>query len=221
MAMRSKILLIIALLLAVRSQAASLPSQQIKTFREWMVLIAEDQIRRGVNPRWQNPDCAGLVRFAVNEALIRHDDKWRAANGFMGRALPAELEIPAADKEIFKQWRTNEGETSRFVRAITLVQRNSQFIGKTIERLEPGDFAFFDQGDEQHVILWTGRRFIYHNGSRPKERKDPADNGLRTASFNDFLSWKDTRWRMLDSNPNFIGFYRLSFLSNRMVQESL
>jgi hypothetical protein len=218
---RIKILLSVGLLISLNAGATRLPVNQVKIFREWMSVIAEDQITKGINPRWQNPDCAGLVRFAVNEALAKHDEKWRQANGFIGRALPAELELSEAEKDSFRQWRTQDGERSHFVRAVILVQQNSQFIGKTVEHLEPGDFAFFDQGDDQHLILWTGRRFIYHNGSHPKERKDKTDNGLRTASLKDFLVWKDARWRMQETNPNFIGFYRLSFLSRRMEQERL
>ena len=197
----------------------TLSREQIKSFQSWLVMIAEDQISRGPNPRWNHQDCAGLVRFAVNESLARHDVKWRKANGFINRALPAELEISSANRQSFKNWSVNEQEVSQFVRALPLIQRNANFLGKTIEQIAPGDLLFFDQGDDQHIMIWTGKRIIYHNGQHQTLKTKNTDNGLRAVSFDELMKFSDSRWQPRAENPNFIGFYRLSFLANTKMFE--
>lgn len=67
---------------------------------------------------------------------------------------------------------------------------------------------FFDQGDAQHLMVWMGRYVIYHTGSATK-----TDNGMRAVSLQQLMTWKDTRWIPNDSDPNFIGIYRLNFLA--------
>lgn len=203
------------ILYSFASKNPDLPKTQHKAFREWVVLIAEDQISRGVNPRWFQQDCAGLIRFAVNEAFMKHDEKWRKANGFIGKPLPPELEISSEEKKILKSWRGSDGKRTEFVRALPLIQQNTIFLGKSIERIEPGDLLFFDQGDEQHVMLWTGKRIVYHNGSRANSRSS-NDNGLRAVSINDLFKWPDVRWRPTTENPNFTGYYRFSFLEKNI-----
>jgi uncharacterized protein YfaT (DUF1175 family) len=185
-----------------------------KSFRAWIVTIVEDQIANGANPRWHQKDCAGLLRFAVNESLAVHDNKWRKSNGFINKPLPAEIEIPLETKSQFKLWKTSENDVSNFARALPLVQRNTEFIGKTLEYAEPGDILFFDQGDEQHLMIWTGRRIVYHNGHIPRKGEKSFDNGLRAVTFQQLMKWPDSQWRPSLDNPNFIGLFRLSFLIN-------
>ena len=197
----------------------SLPTEDIRKFRSWIALIVEDQIARGPNPRWQQRDCASLLRFAVHEAVISHDVKWRRSNGLLGEVLPAEIEMPIETRKQFGLWQDSEGKKNPYAKAMTLIQENSKFLNKTGEGLEPGDLLFFDQGDNQHLMIWTGRRVVYHNGSSPpKKTKRTAienqDNGLRTATLQDLLKWPDSRWRPDTINPNFIGFFRLTFLDS-------
>jgi len=59
--------------------------------RAWMVRVVNEQVRQGPTPRWFHRDCAGLVRFAVGEALRPHDARWLAANGLSSRALPPDV----------------------------------------------------------------------------------------------------------------------------------
>lgn len=195
--------------------APHLDPDQIRGLRQWVVLIAEDQIARGPNPRWFHRDCAGLIRFAVRESFRTHDEKWRQANGFLGRPLPPEIEVPDEMKTEIAKWNVGDGR-SDYVNAFSLVRENSVFIGKSQDRLEPGDLLFFDQGQDQHVMLWTGRRVVYHNGSRPERnsKKLVTDNGLRAVTLSELLKWSDTRWQPTENNPNFIGFFRLSLLSS-------
>jgi hypothetical protein len=53
-----------------------------------------------------------------------------------------------------------------------------------------------------------GRYIAYHTGTTT-----PTDNGMRSASLQQLMTWKDTRWIPDAANPNFIGVYRLNFLS--------
>ena len=76
--------LALALLLAGGFPAVAgtmLDTAQSAAFRAWFVRIVGEQLRQGPSPRWTHQDCAGLVRFAVNEALRTHDHGWLKANG--------------------------------------------------------------------------------------------------------------------------------------------
>jgi len=60
------------------STQVTLDAQQTPVFRRWLVRIVQEQLRQGPSPRWYQQDCAGLVRFAANEALKPHDARWLA-----------------------------------------------------------------------------------------------------------------------------------------------
>ena len=59
-----------------------LNSGQSRLFRQWFSAIIRQQVKQGPSVRWQHRDCAGLIRFAVQETLREHDAKWRKASGF-------------------------------------------------------------------------------------------------------------------------------------------
>jgi uncharacterized protein YfaT (DUF1175 family) len=90
-----------------------------------------------------------------------------------------------------------------------MIHRNTRFVSKDLNQALPGDLLFFDQGDDQHLMVWMGRTITYHTGMQTK-----SDNGLRTVTIQQLMQWKDTRWRPQQSNPNFIGVFRLAFLSH-------
>ena len=174
-----------------------------------MLRIVSAQLERGPSPRWQHRDCAGLVRFAVNEALSVHDAKWLRANGIgSDRQLPPELELNPAQEGLRNRWVQTGGAVGSYVSAIALVQHNSRFIARDLNQAQPGDLLFFDQGDEQHLMVWMGARIAYHTGT-----VKPHDNGLRSVSVPQLKTWKDTRWQPALDNPNFAGVFRLAFLS--------
>lgn len=100
------------------------------------------------------------------------------------------------------------GQVGPYVNAIKLVQFNSRLVGRDLNQARPGDLMFYDQGDDQHLMIWMGRSIAYHTGS-----STPTDNGMRSVSLQQLMTWKDTRWIPDESNPNFIGIYRLAFLS--------
>jgi uncharacterized protein YfaT (DUF1175 family) len=188
-------------------QPVLLTSEQSRVFRAWMVRIVDTQIASGPTPRWQHRDCAGLVRFAVAEALRPHDLSWRQANAIGGR-VPPDLTLSPAQQQLRHRWRRADGTTAAYVPAIDLVQENAVLVARDINQAQPGDLLFFDQGDDQHLMVWTGRYVGYHTGS-----SSPGDNGLRAVSVRDLMAWRDTRWQPVRANPNFAGVYRLRFLS--------
>ncbi|WP_371856128.1 DUF1175 domain-containing protein [Pseudomonas sp. R29(2017)] len=202
---------LLALLFCAEAGAMETPAldpQQSQVFRAWFVRIAQEQLSQGPSPRWYQQDCAGLVRFAANEALKVHDDKWLRSNGLSNRYLPPELALSADQRKLAQQWQQGGGKVGPYVNAIKLIQFNSRLVGRDVSQARPGDLMFFDQGDDQHLMIWMGRYIAYHTGTTT-----PTDNGMRSASLQQLMTWKDTRWIPDAANPNFIGVYRLNFLS--------
>lgn len=186
-----------------------LSKAQSRAFQAWMLRIVSAQMERGPSPRWEQRDCAGLVRFAVNEALAPHDARWLRANGIASdRQLPPELELDRAQETLRNRWVQTGGALGHYVSALALVQNNSRFIARDLNQAQPGDLLFFDQGDEQHLMVWMGARIAYHTGT-----VTTLDNGLRTVDIQQLQTWKDTRWQPAVDNPNFAGVFRLAFLS--------
>lgn len=207
------LLCLLGIMLFSRSSLADEPvspltSEQSSLFRSWFVRIAEEQLRQGPSARWYQQDCAGLVRFAANESLKVHDSKWLRANGLSNRYLPPELDISPQQRLFAQRWQQGGNKQGPYVDAIKLIQFNSQLIGRELNQAQPGDLLFFDQGDDQHLMIWMGRYIAYHTGSSTS-----TDNGMRAVSMQQLMKWKDTRWIPDESNPNFIGIYRLGFLS--------
>jgi uncharacterized protein YfaT (DUF1175 family) len=186
-----------------------LDEPQSQAFRAWFVRIVGEQVRQGPSPRWTHQDCTGLVRFAVNEVLGAHDSAWLKASGIANRSLPPELNLSTEQTQLRNNWKQLGGEEKGpFVTAMGLIQDNCRFISKDINQASPGDLLFFDQGEDQHVMIWMGSYIAYHRGSATRK-----DNGLRSVSLNQLLHWKDARWQPRSENPNFIGVFRFSFLS--------
>jgi len=193
---------------AAASPSASLTPAQSRAFRAWMTRIVSAQFSMGPTPRWVQRDCAGLVRFAVAEALRDHDEKWKRANGLAGQPAPPEVALDAVQQELRHSWRLADGARSAYANALELIQENTRFVAKDCNMAALGDLLFFDQGDSQHLMIWMGSFIAYHTGS-----ETAGDNGLRSIALRDLLRWADTRWRPEQNNPNFAGVYRLDFLS--------
>jgi uncharacterized protein YfaT (DUF1175 family) len=183
------------------------PSQS-RAFRAWMVHIVSAQISAGPTPRWQNRDCAGLVRFAVAEALREHDEKWKRANGFSGIPVPPEVQLQGAQQALRHHWRLADGSTAAYAGALELIQENARLVARDCNLAQAGDLLFFDQGDAQHLMVWMGNFIAYHTGEATR-----TDNGLRAVTLQRLQRWTDTRWRPNDDNPNFAGAFRLAFLA--------
>ncbi|MDD4962720.1 MAG: DUF1175 family protein [Gallionella sp.] len=180
---------------------------QSRTFRAWMGQMIAAQFKT-LTPRWQQHDCAGLVRFAVAEALRTHDAKWRHDNGMSQMPLPPDLALTAEQQTLRHHWKLADGSYSAYASALEMVQGNARFQHKNCNLAALGDLLFFDQGDAQHLMVWMGSYIAYHTGT-----VRPDDNGLRAVSLRELLHWQDTRWHPVADNPNFAGVYRLNFLS--------
>ncbi|WP_035862879.1 DUF1175 domain-containing protein [Cupriavidus sp. SK-3] len=194
------------------SGADSLDVTQSAAFRAWFVRIVGEQLRQGPTPRWYQRDCAGLVRFAVAEALKVHDTRWLRANGMQGgasaRQLPPELSLSPGQRTLGQRWTRADGSTGAYASALALVQGNSRFVARNVNLAQPGDLLFYDQGDEQHLMIWMGQYLAYHTGTVTS-----TDNGLRAVTLSRLMQWNDSRWQPQDGNPNFIGVFRFAFLS--------
>lgn len=190
----------------------ALSPSQSSVFRAWFTYIVDQQMRAGPTPRWTQRDCAGLVRFAVGETLRIHDMAWLRANGMSGgedlSRLPPALHLTAAQRNIAQRWKEIDGSVGAYAPAIALIQGNSRFISKDVNQALPVDLLFFDQGDDQHLMIWLNNYVAYHTGT-----VRPDDNGLRAVSVADLMRWNDSRWWPIDGNPNFVGVFRLAFLT--------
>lgn len=205
-----KYLLLLTFLISpfVFAKDDNLSFDQSQIFRSWFVRIIEEQLRQGPSPKWVQRDCVGLIRFASREAFKEKDRTWYHSHGFSNRPLPPELKIPGSERIKLSQWKLNDGSGSQYISAMGLIQNNTFFISKDVNQARPGDFLFFDLGDSQHLMVWMGKFVAYHTGTVTKN-----DQGLRQVDIEKLFAWKDSRWRPKQNNPNFIGIFRLGFLS--------
>jgi uncharacterized protein len=186
-----------------------LDPKQSRAFRAWFSAIVEDQVQRP-SPRWVHRDCAGLVRFAARQALQNHDTKWLQSMGWPStQGLPPDVDVSAEQQKYLSRWSLQDGSRSDYASAISLVQNNTRRLGADSTQVQSADLLFYDQGAEQHLMVWTGRRIAYHTGAP----ETPEDNGLRSTTLSSLSQHPDTRWRPIRSNPNFAGWYRFTFLT--------
>ncbi len=102
--MRHGLLALICWLYCVVAHSEMLNVEQSGLFRAWFVRIAQEQLRQGPSPRWYQQDCAGLVRFAANEALKVHDSKWLKSNGLSNQYLPPEMTLTPEQRQLAQNW---------------------------------------------------------------------------------------------------------------------
>jgi uncharacterized protein YfaT (DUF1175 family) len=204
-------------------------------FRRSFTLIAEMQFYR-LSDQWntEQRDCAGLVRFAWREALRRHDRLWFQRMGPGYEAIPPDVANNDAEARLLgdKLFRTDfgrydpgdltNGTFSEFADARTLKNFNSVFVSRDRRQARPGDLLFFHQPWVQkfpyHVMLFLGDQslvaggaddwVVYHTGSSPT-----GEGTVKKVELSVLDHHPDPRWRPVESNKNFIGFYRLKILN--------
>jgi uncharacterized protein YfaT (DUF1175 family) len=203
-------------------------------FRRWFTAIAEMQFYRA-SDAW-NPDqrdCAGLVRFAWREALRQHDRLWFQAMGEGYEAVAPDVRAYTLDRSPLgeKLFRADfgsygagdleAGKFSEFADARTLKNHNTVFISRDRRQAQPGDLLFFHQPWVQkfpyHVMIFLGMPrqaddgardwVVYHTGASPDDGGEVKKVQLRVLDGH-----PNRRWRPVESNPNFLGFYRLRVL---------
>lgn len=208
-----------------------------ENFRRWFTFIAEMQFYEMSNA-WnvEQRDCAGLVRFAWREALRRHDRAWLARMG--GSYTPVAPDVKAydldhgpfgeklfrVDSATYEPIDLKQGKFSEFADARTLKSFNVEFITRDRDHAEPGDLLFFYQPWVQkfpyHVMIFLGGQqvgepdgtdwVVYHTG--PSTSDDGVVKKVRLSVLDHH---PNKRWRPVETNPNFLGFYRLKILNQR------
>ncbi len=205
-----------------------------ENFRKWFTLIAEGQFYN-LSEQWnaEQRDCAGLVRFAWREALRRHDRAWlqKMGPGYTPVAPDVaryNLEQGPLGEKLFrtsfgsyKDGEVSNGTFSEFSDARNLKSFNTKFISRDRQNAQPGDLLFFYQPWVQkfpyHVMVYLGEAklgdtegsdwVIYHTGS------SPTDEGtVKKVELSVLDHHPNRRWRPVESNSNFLGFYRLKIL---------
>ncbi|MEP6741133.1 MAG: DUF1175 family protein [bacterium] len=205
-----------------------------ENFRQWFTLIAEGQFYH-LNDQWKaaQRDCAGLVRFAWREALRPHDRTWfqKMGPGYTGIAPdvtkynleqgPLGEKLFRTNFGVYKDGDLANGAFAEFADARTLKNFNVKFISRDRHHGEPGDLLFFYQPWVQkfpyHVMIFLGPAklsneqandwVVYHTGA------SPTDEGtVKKVELSVLDHHPNKRWRPVESNPNFLGFYRLKIL---------
>lgn len=205
-----------------------------ENFRKWFTLIAEGQFYN-LSEQWnaEQRDCAGLVRFAWREALRRHDRAWlqKMGPGYTPVAPDVaryNLEQGPLGEKLFrtsfgsyKDGEVSNGTFSEFSDARSLKSFNTKFISRDRHNAQPGDLLFFYQPWVQkfpyHVMVYLGEAklgdtegsdwVVYHTGS------SPTDEGtVKKVELSVLDHHPNKRWRPVESNSNFLGFYRLKIL---------
>jgi hypothetical protein len=206
-----------------------------ENFRRWFTGIAEMQFYEQ-SAAWneEQRDCAGLVRFALREALRTHDRLWL-------RRMGAHYDAFAPDVAAYtlagsplgeKLFRTVPGSFhtddlakerfSEFADAHALKEFNTVFVARDRAQAQAGDLLFFFQPFAQkypyHVMIFLGAAreqgagandwVVYHTGTSPTDKG--VVKKVRLAVLDQH---PDRRWRPVQTNQNFLGFYRLKLLS--------
>jgi uncharacterized protein YfaT (DUF1175 family) len=205
-----------------------------ESFRRWFTSIAEAQFYRP-SDEWNESqrDCAGLVRFAWRESLRAHDRAWLLRMGddydpvapdvraYTLERSPVGEKLFRTSAGTFTDSDLSDGTFSEFADARTLKEYNTRFVGRDAARAEPGDLVFFRQPWVQkypyHVMVFLGRAsvesegaadwVVYHTGSSPGDAGE-----VRKVRLAVLARHPDPRWRPVEGNRNFLGFYRLKIL---------
>jgi uncharacterized protein YfaT (DUF1175 family) len=208
--------------------------QDRDSFRRWFTAIAETQFYQ-LSDQWHDEqrDCAGLARFALREALRRHDRIWFQKMGPAYQTVAPDVKSFDLDNNPFgeKIFRTNfgsfaetdihNGRFSEFADARTLKSFNVTFISRDRREAQPGDLLFYYQPWVQkfpfHVMIFLGGARIATNGAQDwvvyHTGASPTDEGtVKKVELSVLDQHPDPRWRPVERNKNFLGFYRLKFL---------
>jgi len=208
--------------------------QDRDAFKRWFTAIAETQFYQ-LSDQWnaEQRDCAGLVRFATREALRKHDRIWFQKMGpnyetVAGDVGEFDLDHNPLGEKIFRtdfgsfdETDLRNGRFSEFADGRTLKNFNTVFVTRDRRAAVAGDLLIYYQPWVQkfpyHVMIFLGPAgisangvndwVVYHTGS------SPIDKGtVKKVELSVLDHHPDPRWRPVESNKNFLGFYRLKIL---------
>lgn len=208
--------------------------QDRDSFRRWFTAIAETQFYQP-SDQWnaEQRDCAGLARFAIREALRRHDRIWFQKMGPGYETVAADVgelnldnnplgeKIFRTDFGSFQESDLHNGRFSEFADGRSLKNFNSTFVTRDRREAQPGDLLFFYQPWVQkfpyHVMIFLGSARVAPNGAQDwvvyHTGSSPTDKGtVKKVELSVLDHHPDPRWRPVESNKNFLGFYRLKIL---------
>jgi uncharacterized protein len=208
--------------------------QDRDSFRRWFTAIAEIQFYQ-LSDQWnaEQRDCAGLARFAMREALRRHDRIWFQKMGPGYETVASDVgefnldnnplgeKIFRTDFGSFHESDLRNGRFSEFADGRSLKNFNSVFVTRNRREAQPGDLLFFYQPWVQkfpyHVMIFLGPARVAPNGAQDwvvyHTGSSPIDKGtVKKVELSVLDRHPDPRWRPLESNKNFLGFYRLKIL---------
>jgi uncharacterized protein len=209
--------------------------QDRESFRRWFTTVAELQFYQ-LNDQWnaEQRDCAGLVRFAMREALRHHDRAWfqkmgpgyeTVAPDVAGFDLdhnPLGEKIFRTDFGSFQPGDLRNGRFSEFADGRSLKNFNTTFVSRDRREAQPGDLLIYYQPWVQkfpyHVMIFLGGPRVAPNGAQDwvvyHTGSSPTDKGtVKKVELSVLDRHPDPRWRPVESNRNFLGFYRLKILN--------
>ena len=189
-------------------------------FRSWTCSLALAQAR-GEAVREPFPparDCADLLNIVYREGLKRHDRRWRARTGWIGKAdepgrdVALGYPVPVLGDKLHRVAR-GPASPERFgavALAEDLRRLNARPLGRRLDALEDGDLFFFRHpwaAAPERGVLHCAGQVVYHTG--------PTLNGpgrVKAVPLSRLLEHPDARWRPLPTNPHFLGVYRWRIL---------
>ncbi|HEV2882641.1 MAG TPA: DUF1175 family protein [Pyrinomonadaceae bacterium] len=211
-----------------------------ENFRRWFTALAEMQFYE-TSAQWNaaQRDCAGLVRFSWREALRTHDRPWlrRMGGAYESiapdvRAYTLERGSPLGERLFrtrpgaFQESDLADDTFSDFADARTLKEFNADFISRDRRRAEAGDLLFFHQPwagrYPYHVMIFLGAAreaaegaadwVVYHTGASADASGGGRRDTIKKVRLAVLDRHPDPRWRPVETNRNFLGFYRLKIL---------
>lgn len=208
---------------------AELTSLEDKTaFLKRFTAVARAQYENP-SPRWddKNRDCAGLVRFAYQEALKRQDEikssdeikhgsfAMSGVNKFNYPDVPyLGTRLFRTKRGAFRESDLQRGAFSAFVDSRNLMEHNTRFISKDTQSAHEGDLLFYLHFDDismpYHAMIYAGRDekeqewLVYHTGP-----VHDTKGTVKMITLDTLMRYDDARWHPEKANPYFLGVYRL------------
>lgn len=199
--------------------AAELRGEDRARFSEWFAAVAESQYY-GLNSDWkrEDQDCAGLLRFAFVQALVKHDSDWKAKFKFLPTPRFPSVQhqsypLPYLSRSVFRiapgAYQAGDVTAGKLVgrtSAQYLAHYSSQRVTRNVNEARRGDLLFFFRprlGVYHSMVYLGGGMVVYHTGASPEEGGE-----VRLLSVQTLMKHPEKAFHPVSSNPNFLGVYR-------------